>query len=975
MRKGPLVFKKAVIVGLFFVSHVMGTGGASGADLPCTVCAGVQAVDLTTALEGLANAPIIGEDDTFFLAWTVPLDGTAETDSIDNVRGAGAKPWMRAVFRTPQPIADNLDRLETELEELAALIRGGGEGLFVQAVWLPNEGPIDVRDHAFLIKRAAVAVTGASLGAKFIAGPLEADPESLRALYREEVAAYLDLIALAPGDDLTAAVATLGELDPGKPVVLDALPISGEPEKTVARVAESAAAGFAVTFFEAGTVTAADLAPLKLMARELQGNLVFDPYLSPSGARASWSFVREDLGLRVIAEMEPGTADLELVFTDARFRTPMAVDLMTGEERYLYDTSQDANGLTVRLHEPEEVVLLRLERLSAEELDGFGQQIDVGAGREIPVEEILRRLQAFEDAQGRRLDHFQATRSLHLRFQAAQGAFEASYEGDFFFRHDHGFDWVWRDFYVGGVKWKSKKIPSVPLIQPEKVASLPAEIRFTKDYDYRLRGTATADGRDCWVIDFRPLKPVPGRSLYRGTVWVDREIHARVKTRATQVGLEGSVLAAEETRFYVPLDHNGLQSEWTAESFVLPVRISGQQTFSILSATLPVEVETEITDIRINGEGFERNRAAALASDATMLRDTDDGLRYLKKGETGERFVETEFDSDRLFLVGGVFWDESVDYPLPLAGVNYLDLDFKGTGAQIDVFFAGAFLASGIADPQLFGSRWNGGVNLNGLFFKARDELFRDGVVVPEEDVKRRTASADVFIGRPLARFLNFELTYGLRMEDFSRADDTSEDFVIPQDTLTNYFRGVVQYNRAGYRLRLSGSLNSRSDWEFWGLPGNDEYDPDQADYQQWQARFGKTWWFPKFRRVRVFFEHLDGSNLDRFSGYDFGMFGDASVSGYPSGLVRAEKANGAHILAGINYFEKIRFDFKADAVWASNAMTGLDNELLAGIGVEGTMTLPWQLIMNFEAGYAVAGPGKGGIALRVFFLKLFPGS
>ena len=953
----------------------MGTGGAFGADLPCSVCAGVRCADPTVALDGLAIEPKLGDDDAFFLAWTVALDGTANIDSIDNVRGVGAKPWMRVIFRTPQPIADNLDRLEAELEELAALVRGGGEGLFVQAVWLPDGGAIDVRDNAFLIKRAAVAVTGASPDASFIAGPLEADPESLRALYREEVAAYLDLIALAPGDDLTAAVATLGELDPGKPLVLDALPMSGKPEKTVARVAESAAAGFVVTFFEAGRVTAADLAPLKWMARELHGNLVFDPYSSPSGAHSAWAFVREDLGLRVIAEPEPGTADLELVFTDAQFRTPTVVDLVTGEERYLYDTSRGANGLIVRLHEPDDAVLLRLERPSAEELDAFGQQIDVGAGREIPVEEILRRLQAFEDAQARRLDHFQASRSLHLRFQAAQGAFEASYVGDFFYRRDHGFDWVWRDFYVGGVKWKSKKIPSVPLIQPEKVASLPAEIRLTKDYDYRLRGTATVDGRDCWVIDFRPLEPAPGRSLYRGTVWVDREIHARVRTRATQVGLEGSVLAAEETRFYVPLDRSGLQSEWTAENFVLPVRITGQQTLSILSATLPVEVETEITDIRINGEAFDRSRDAALASDATMLRDTDDGLRYLKKGESGERYVETEFDSDRLFLVGGVFWDESVDYPLPLAGVNYLDLDLKGTGAQVDVFFAGAFLAAGIADPQLFGSRWNGGVNLNGLFFKARDELFREGVVVPEEDVKRRTASADVFVGRPLARFLNFELTYGLRMEDFSRADDTAEDFIIPQDTLTNYFQGVVQYNRAGYRLRLSGGINRRSGWEFWGLPENDEFHPDQKDYQRWQARFGKTWWLPKFRRVRVFFEHLDGSNLDRFSGYDFGMFGDASVSGYQSGLVRAEKANGAHLLAGINYFEKIRFDLKADAVWASNTMTGLDNELLAGIGLEGTMTLPWQLIMNFEAGYAIAGPGKGNIALRVFFLKLFPGS
>ncbi len=375
------MFKKIISVGLFFVSQLVGSGGASGADLPCSVCAGVRCADPTVALDALATEPKLGDEDIFFLAWNVALDGTADYDFINNVRRAGAKPWLRVIFRTPQPIADNLDYFETELEELAALVRGGGEGLFVQAVWLPDGAAIDVRDHAFLIKRAAVAVTGASLDASFIAGPLEADPESLRALYREEVAAYLDLIALAPGDDLTTAVATLGELDPGKPVVLDALPMSGMPEKSVARVAGYAAAGFAVTFVEADRVTAADLAPLKWMARELRGNLVFDPSSSPSGAHSAWAFVREDLGLRVIAEPEPGTTDLELVFADAQFRTPTVVDLETGEERYLYDTSRGANGLTVRLHEPDDVVLLRLERPSAEELDAFGQQIDVGADR------------------------------------------------------------------------------------------------------------------------------------------------------------------------------------------------------------------------------------------------------------------------------------------------------------------------------------------------------------------------------------------------------------------------------------------------------------------------------------------------------------------------------------------------------------------------------------------------------------------
>jgi hypothetical protein len=58
--------------------------------------------------------------------------------------------------------------------------------------------------------------------------------------------------------------------------------------------------------------------------------------------------------------------------------------------------------------------------------------------------------------------------------------------------------------------------------------------------------------------------------------------------------------------------------------------------------------------------------------------------------------------------------------------------------------------------------------------------------------------------------------------------------------------------------------------------------------------------------------------------------------------------------------------------MWATNRATGLDNELLAGVGVGGTVTLPWQLIMNFDVGYAVAGPGEGDIALRIFLLKLF---
>jgi hypothetical protein len=942
---------------------------------PCNPCGGVLVSHPESVLGEIAREPRLTDEARLFVAWTVSLDGSADPRHISAIRDAGADPWVRVLFRTPQPIGNHLDELEGELQRLAGLVKGTGGGLRIQAVWQPREGEIRPVDHAFLVKRAAVAVTGASAQTTFVAGPLDPDPESLRALYGEEVAAYVDVVALAPGDGLRAAAETLAELDPGKPVAVDALtwPVDN-PSRSMALLAEAAAAGAEVVFFNTRGARDVGLGPLKTMANELVGEVSLAPTDAPRGVERAWAFVRaDDLSLRVVAELPRDRQRVELLFDDRLLKSPVRVDPATGTTLVTAGSRRTATGLAVAFQSPGDVVLLRLERPTPEELDGFIDRIDVAGERQMPVEEILRRLQAFEDDQARRLDHYQATRTLHLRFNAVQGTFEASYRGDFFFRQGEGFDWVWKDFLVGGIKWRSKRLPKIPLFQPEKVASQPVEIRLRKDYNYRLRGTATVQGRDCWVIDFRPARGAEGRSLFQGTVWVDREVYARVRTQAIQVGLAGEVISNEEVANYAPIDGLGQPAGWSKESFVLPVRTVGQRTLSILSLTLPVELETELENISINGPEFDTDLEQALASNATMVRDTEEGLRYLKRGKDGERIVEVEPDTSRLFLLGGVFWDESVDFPIPLAGVNYLDLDFKNRGNQLNVFFAGAFLNASLSDPRLFGGRWNGVVSLSGVFFNRTDELYRDGVVVPEENVKGLTGSGWLQVGRPLGNFVKLDLRYQLRSNTYEAADETAEDFVLPQDTLTHTFRTDLTYTRAGYRLGLSGGVFSRSDWEFWGLPGNVEYDPDQKDYLRWQAVFTKTWWFSKYRNVAVRLEHLDGENLDRFSGYDFGLFGDSSVAGYQSGLVRAERADGIHLSGGVNWLDKLRFDIEADAVWAKNAATGLDNELLAGIGVGGSLTLPWQLVTDFEIGYAVAGPGKGSFAARIVFLRLFP--
>ncbi|MEM7482657.1 MAG: hypothetical protein AAF481_15880 [Acidobacteriota bacterium] len=933
--------------------------------------------DPRAAADLLAAGPALAEDEPLFVAWSAVLDGSGDGTAARALAEAGARPWLRVIFRTPRPIRQNLEGFEAEIRSLAALVAAGrGTGLTVQAVWQPSSGEADSADLGYLIKRAAVVVTGAAPGARFAVGPLAAGADALRSLYGEDVAAYVDTVALRPGGDLAVAASALAELDPGVPLVLDAVSWPSAPEKVLAKAAEGRVAGAAMTLFDRPAITAEELAPLVTLAREFAGDLSYNAAASPSGAAGAWAFVRgADLDLRVVVEPEPDAESVSLTFDDAQLASPRLVDLTSGEDDIVFDQSRGGGRLFLTVDAPGPALVLRVDRLSAQELQGLDERIEVADERQMPVEEILRRLQAFEDRQARRIDRYQARNTLHLRVQGpGGGGIEATYAGDFFFRRGEGFDWVWEEFYVDGVRWRSKSLPELPLFQPEKAAALPVEIRFTKEYEYRLRGTDTVDGRDCWVVDFEPVDPDATGNLFQGTVWVDREIYSRVRTRASQLGLEGEVIANEETTYFSPIGEDGAATAWGREAIVLPLRIVSQQTLSLFSATVPLERETVLSALVINGEGFDEAREAARASDFTMVRDTAEGLRYLRKDQEGNRYVEEEQKTSRLFLVGGVFWDGTVDFPLPLAGLNYLDFDFKDSGNQLNVFFAGPFINVNLAEPELFGSRWNAGAAATGFFIDTGDELFRDGREVEEEEIESRGGAVSLFLGRPLGKYSKVDFTYRLGWTGFSEADDTAEGFVLPQDTLTHTGQLEFFFNRGGYNFELSGSLNRRADWEFWGLPGNDEFDPDQEEFARWQASLSKTFWLSTFKAFSVGIEHFDGENLDRFSRYDFGLFGDISLNGYPGGLVRAEEGQALHLSYGLNAGDQLRLEVEGDAVWATSEDVGLDSELLAGIGAGGTVALPWQMLVNFEVGYALDGPAEGEVAARIFFLKLFKG-
>ena len=985
---------------LFLAYLLIGLSAPLGAaTFPCRPCAGVR-------IEPASDPSLFAGPETFaralqtaklepgsplFIAWEVPLtaEGGASAQTPAAVREAGATPWVSLIFRTPAPLAQSSERLQQELRAAAAIAGQAPAGTWFQVVWRPEgqEGNGFVpTEYAFLLKRAAVTLTGARQDALVATEPLPADSKAIAALYGEEVAAYLEAAALQPGapDAVTAAIEAIQTADPGRPVVLDALAwpaAPADPAEVMALAAQSAAAGIDMTLFRAPAVAAEDQAifpllnPLAVLAREFKGDLSYDPSSAPTGASGAWVFVRgEDLGLRVIALLPEGAGEAVLRFPDPELRRPTRFPVAPG--RISPPSGQvTAQGLTLRVPDAGRVTVLGLERATAAEREGVAEKVTVSSQREMPVEEILRRLQAFEDAQARRLTHYRATNTTHMRFQPAAGTqtIEATLEGPFFFDPKTGSDWAWETLYVNGVRWRGKTLPEIPLIQPEKAAALPLEIHFSKQYRYRLRGTEKVGDRDAWVVDFAPAGPAgEGAKLYQGTVWVDRQIYARLRTRAVQIGLEGEVISNEETLHYSPIDAQGSPAAWSSQSFVLPLRLVAQQILSVVNTATVVERETQLTNVLINGPAFEDDRKEVAQSDVTMVRDTAQGLRYLvKEGDGGERVVKEGFDTSKLFALGGVFYDDALDYPLPLAGINYFSFDFKGTGKQLNAFFAGALLVADVAEPRLFGSKFDAGADIFALAIPVTDTVYRGDREANEEDVDLRTGNVGLKLGHPLGNFVKLGMEYSALVFNYGKAEDTADGFVVPSDNILHAIDLSATFSRAGYRLFATGSYNRRSEWDFWGLPGNPEWSEDKQDFLRYEFRASKNWYLPRFQKASVEVDYASGRDLDRFSKYQFGFFGGTRVHGYQSNRVRATEVVAGHASYGFEVGQMLRLEAVADAAWATDEDTGLDRELLGGVGLQGSFMGPWQTLVNLDLGVPVAGPDDGFV-LYLVFLKLF---
>ena len=881
---------------------------------------------------------------------------------------------------------------------------------------------LEARLEALVIKQASLAVRAEARARdrvyRVVQPALEADDiEHQRALWSHDVAAYVDVVPVLLHEQEGEALRLLSSESLQHPPAVELWAyvepdrIAHPPEAAVRALAQGASAAL----FRLPRASR-DAAPLVAWGRTLDAMLRegFSPaprgglrFEGERGEVLGRFFSEHGFESLVIYRAEVGEDEQRArLFVDAAVvREVRSIDPATGEARRLRADRRPEGGhlLELPVGELPGIVLFRQAAVGgAPSLPP--EAIAIASTRGLTAEEIIARHQALQRDQQNRLERFTAKGRVNYNFRLSEGGstIDVSIDSQYFWERGGELEWEQLEYYLNGNKVKWKKFPRIPLIQPEKVITLPLDLTLNKTYTYRLAREEKVQGRSAYVLDFEPAAPDTSLSLYRGRIWVDKETFQRLKLRLIQSNLDPPVISNEELDLFAEtIGPDG-------GSYILFSKIDGQQVWNVAGRTFVVRRELIFRDIRINPsvEQFEARRRLAYESGNTMMRDTERGFRYLDRTDEGERVVKEKVASSTLFVGFGAFKDASQDNVVPLAAVNYFDYDVANKNLQLNVFFAGAFTFANLSKPDFFNGRMDMTLDLGLIAIRSNDKLFAGEDELLEERLQTRPQWLSLRLGFPLGDFFKLSFIGGLSYRQYWLSEAAEDaialhnaqpgnptlEYLVPQDHLNLNASLEGRFNRRGFTLVARVRHGRRSDWEAWGLQdaNSGEFgsvdpttgvfvpvdpEPLYESFSRWGLTAFKEWFLPHFQRLRIEGNYLDGVDLDRFSQYQFTFFGADRVNGFSGSGVRFDQGLLGRVGYTFNLAEVIRFDLNLDTARVEDERGGVGPQNFTGIGLNANFPAPWRTVINIGYGRALASDiseFKGQQEFLLLVLKLF---
>ena len=882
------------------------------------------------------------------------------------------------------------DRSSTETDNWVPVIQAVARHLLGRVVGYQIEAATtspDPREYAFRLKLAAVQIKAIDAAAVIAqATSRAADTAWLTAVYAEGTAAYVDLAPVAAparfGEARDAGLAAaIGAADPSAGRLQIGVELGDAPAQSAARLLRTVLADLGKPE-EIGTTFAASVdalvpalgaaASLKdLLADEL---VVIEDTTISLAIESAGRNVTSTWPHRVLygvsngamylvywaGEGETGPVTFSLV--DQSGRRPVVRDPARREVRSVQEFSWNETTKLSRMTSRASDIPLVLD-FNYGATNAIVSRTDVSGARSLSVDEIIAQHQRAQTANANAFSAFIASLrvELHFRPTAAQ-VFDVITENRFFSGPDT-VEWEELSFSVNGTKWGPDR-PGLPLLQAEKVLSLPLDLRLDADYRYRLERTDSIGERLCYVVAFDPSDLTESR--YRGWVWIDTVTFLRLKVQTIQTHLEGPIVSSEETTTYesVPSGRGGF--------VLLPGRLSTKQILLVAGRNLLLEKEQWFSDFRVDPPEFESERQAARASRHLMFRDTDAGVRYLVK-RGAERVVSNEIKNSSKALAMGVTIDPSFAFPLPILGINYLNFDLKGSGNQLALLFGGVFVLGNLQAPKAGKTPFDVSVDFFAIAVPGTDLRFDAAGERVTERVLTIPMSTGANIGYQFTPFQKVSASYALRYDAYFRAPETPDDFLVPSNTATHGASVGYEYSRHGYRIGATLSGYARQSWTAWGPAG--DVQSGGKTYRRHAISGAKDLLFGPFQSVHVGAAWYGGSGLDRFSMYQFGLFDEVRMHGVPSAGIRFPELALARGSYSFNVLGFYRLDLFLDVARGRDPNRANLWRSITGTGVAVTFKTPRNTMFTADIGKSWIPDlyrGTGSTVLQFLLLKPF---
>ena len=844
-------------------------------------------------------------------------------------------------LRSDLPTPESYEPWNVYVRTVSARYQGRVQGYVIGV--RPDGGQPPARDFAFFVKTTAINLRVGDGAALIVLGGItRGDGDWLESVYRNDIAAYVDgaglgsvepeLLNVIQTHDPNASVLLLGAELPREP--------DDAPRELLLKGLETLGTRVSAMTFKADEAQAK--AVIQAMSRLAD---VFDQELvTLEEDTIDLKFWRggEDVtaatphkllfGLRSLSNYliySDAQGDLELTLVDSAGTRPVLRDAVADSRQPVPEFRYDPATSSVRMSLPANNYPVLIDW----NVDGsttFATREDVVTSVLPEVGEIISRHQQAQAAQDAVLSSYivDALMEQHFRTNAADPGFDVVTENRFFVEGKQT-EWEELSFRLNGTRWGTDR-PPFPLLQAEKALSLPLDLNLNSDYEYRLEGVERIDGREAFAVKFEPRDAT--RSFYRGTVWIDRTSYAKVKVQSVQSGLSAPVVSSEEVQYFAPAGTLGERSVLLLHKLVV------RQIVLVAGRSLLVERDVRFERFQLNPADFESSRSAARSSERIMYRDTPAGLRYLVKRD-GERVVQNEMTTSATAAMTGVTYDPSYDFPLPLAGVNYLDFEFLGKNNQLAVLFAGVLTLVNVQRPSLVGSSVDGSIDLFAIAIKGNDRLYAEGGEIAGTRVQTLPFSTGVNLGWRLGSFHKLVGSYQFRFDAYSRDETTDAAFVPPPSTVTNGLGLAWEWKQRGYSLTVGAVGLRRARWTAWGRPG--DYRDEDQDYLKYSASLSKDV-FAGFHKLHFNGAFYGGRDLDRFSSYQFGFFDDNRIHGVPSSGVRFEELAMARASYAFNLFDQYRLEVSLDQAMGRSRRTHDNWENVTGLGL-GFTTKAWK--------------------------------